>query len=58
MTRPKKKPKVGDVVGWAIVEDYCFLADYFDTREQARENLSRMKSFGHDVRLAKVVLSK
>lgn len=60
MTKPKKKPKTGDVVGWAIVNSYngdivCIRYSREDARQQAwRETYSE----GSIHRIAKIVLAK
>lgn len=61
MTKPKKKPKTGDVVGWTIVDkDFDTRSDcIFDTRREARNQAdARDKSVFAPFRIAKIVLAK
>ena len=60
MTKPKKKPKTGDVVGWAIVNRVGGLYDAYESRHQARLNLLDAQKYGgvKPYRIAKIVLAK
>lgn len=60
MTKPKKKPKTGDVVGWAIVNGVHFVYDSFGTRRAARKDLAYANKHGSvkPYRIAKIVLAK
>lgn len=59
MTKQKKKPKTGDVVGWAVVNRTGRLYDSYRTRKVARENLKDAQVYGSvkPYRLAKIVLA-
>lgn len=60
MTKPKKKHKTGDAVGWAVVNSYngdivCIRFRREDARQQAwRETYSERSIH----RIAKIVLAK
>lgn len=54
MTKPKKKPKTGDVVGWGVIDEFNSIGGPYDTRRQAR----RIASIGNGRRVFKIVLAK
>lgn len=60
MSNPKKKPKTGDVVGWAVVNRVCGVYDTYVSRSQARLNLADAQKNGgvKPYRIAKIVLAK
>ncbi len=59
MTKPKKKPKTGDVVGWAVLNDRGVICDYYCNREQARRAKARWaKDEGSAYYLGRVSVSK
>ncbi len=53
MTKPKKKPKTGDVVGWATVSRKAgHITGTYKSREEARDFCFSAE------RIAKIVLAK
>ncbi len=60
MTKPKRKPKTGDVVGWAIINRVGGVYDTYGSRHQARLNLLDAQKYGSvkPYRIAKIVLAK
>lgn len=45
MTKPKKKPKTGDVVGWGVCEiEHSIVVDGFKSRQEARKVKSSWNS--------------
>ncbi|WWA79526.1 hypothetical protein Kintu_gp34c [Xanthomonas phage Kintu] len=56
----QKKPKTGDVVGWAVVNANGAIATTEPTRKDARYALLAMNGWGNckPYRLGKVILSK
>lgn len=60
MTKPKNKPKTGDVVGWAIVNRVGGVYDSYESRYQARLNLAYAQKYGgvKPYRIAKIVIAK
>ncbi len=63
MTKPKKKPKTGDVVGWAVLDvDGDARGDrMYESRDLARRKVEELKEDGDlygPYRLAKIVLAK
>lgn len=60
MTKPKKKPKTGDVVGWVIINRVGGVYDTYGSRHKARLNLVDAQKWGgvKPYRLAKIVLAK
>ena len=55
----QKKPKTGDVVGWAVVNDRGVICDYYCNREQARRAKARWsKDEGSIYYLGRVSVSK
>ena len=64
MTKPKKKPKTGDVVGWVIVDKngYGHTGIYYKTRKNAKIDVNHihmhMNSLSAPFRIAKIVLAK
>lgn len=55
----QKKPKTGDFVGWAVVNDRGVICDYYCNREQARRAKARwVKDEGSTYYLARVNISK
>lgn len=62
MTKPKKKPKTGDVVGWAIVNDAGRVVIWFmpGSRGNARKECRVLNRIGNNgvCRIAKIVLAK
>lgn len=63
MTKPKNKPKTGDVVGWSIVDKNGTLCGTYKTRSKAkqerdaRSNDAWFKCFNPH-RICQVVLAK
>lgn len=59
MTKPKKKPKTGDVVGWAVIGRSGSIATTAETRAEARYTINAMNEWGSSkpYRLAKIVLA-
>lgn len=62
MTKPKKKPKTGEVVGWVIVDEngYGHTGIYYQTRKHAKIDVNHinMHSLSATYRIAKIVLAK
>ena len=60
MNKPKKKPKTGDVVGWAIINGAGGVYDTYESRQQARLRLVNVQKHGvvKPYRIAKIVLAK
>lgn len=60
MTKPKKKHKTGDVVGWAIINRSSNVYDCYPSRSYARLNLIDAQKYGSakPYRIAKIVLAK
>ncbi len=60
MTKPKKKAKTGDVVGWGVVNRAGRLFDTFATRKDARYAIAAANEWGGVklYRIAKIVLAK
>lgn len=60
MTKQKKKPKTGDVVGWVIVSKYGSVVDEVDSRQYARTVVKDHQRHGASgpYRIAKLVLTK
>lgn len=60
MTKPKKKPKTGDVVGWAVISRNGSIATTADTRSEARYAINTMNEWGSNkpYRLGRILLSK
>ena len=57
----QKKPKTGDVVGWAVVNRFAgVVSGTYRSRNQARLSLSQSQSDGSfkPYRIAKIVLAK
>ncbi len=60
MTKPKKKPKTGDVVGWAVINTKTGSVVYVrSSRKNAREQAWR-ETYSENVihRIGKIVLAK
>lgn len=59
MTKPKKKPKTGDVVGWAVLNRHGYVYDEPETRKEARESKRSAEKLGHlgPYTIAKIVLA-
>lgn len=55
-----KKPKVGDAVGWVVVDSDFNIRAHNQSRDEARNELYRfkIKGGGSPYRIAKIVLSK
>ncbi len=62
MTKPKKKPKTGDVVGWVIVDKngYGHTGIYYQNRNHAKIDVNHinMHALNCPYRIAKIVLAK
>lgn len=59
MTKPKKKPKTGDVVGWMVLcAETGGCINGYDSRFVARKRASLEKVRGRRTRIAKIVLAK
>lgn len=59
MTKPKKKPKTGDVVGWVVLNDRGVICDYYMNREHARRGKARWaKNEGSAYYIGRISLSK
>lgn len=56
----QKKPKTGDVVGWAIINRTGATYETYRYRHQARLNLVHAQKYGSikPYRIAKIVLAK
>ncbi len=46
MTKPKKKPKTGDVVGWVLIDRDGDTAGLYKNRKCAREDQKWLKTAG------------
>lgn len=62
MTKPKNKPKIGDVVGWAVVDRDFDVVYAVESRSEARRGIARDNAHPHTIckpfRIAKIVLAK
>ena len=62
MSTTKKKPKTGDVVGWAVVDCDFDVVYEVQSRSEARRGIARDNEHPHTLckpfRIAKVVLAK
>ncbi len=56
----QKKPKTGDVVGWAVISRVGAIATTAETRKEARYAIDTMNEWGSckPYRLGKVILAK
>ncbi len=60
MTKPKKKPKTGDVVGWGVIDGWGDISGPYETRAKARriaDNWNKANEAPKD-RIFKIVLAK
>lgn len=62
MTKPKKKPKTGDVVGWLVVDCDFDIIYEVQSRSEARKGLTKANANPDasckPFRIAKIVLAK
>lgn len=60
MTKPKKKPKTGDVVGWVVVANNGSVVEEVHSRQAARCTVKGIRPYGDrgPYRIAKIVLAK
>lgn len=60
MTKPKKKPKTGDVVWWVVLDRDGEIYDRYGSRKYARHDLIAANKYGRykPYRIAKIVLAK
>lgn len=61
MTKQKKKPKTGDVVGWVAIDqdgDVRGVSGTPKTRNKAREVARQYECCGWEMRIAKIILAK
>ena len=58
----QKKPKTGDVVGWAVVDKHWNITELCGSREFARKSITHWNHIGYPGlnfhRIAKIVLAK
>lgn len=60
MTKPKKKPKTGDVVGWVVLDRDGDIYDHNPSRSDARKSIKMTKDRGRcpPYSIGKIVLAK
>ena len=59
MTKPKKKPKTGDVVGWAVINRVGGIYSTYESRKEAREARTDANIYGgvKPYRIGKIIVA-